>query len=177
MPDQYTLSTFERTEHARPGRGPVMSEIELISSHAPWTPVPDLVDWNDVGDGSGVFDAAAAAGDSADSVWLDPAKVRTQYRKSIEYSVRTLVSYLERYGTDKTVLVFLGDHQPSPIVTGEDATRDVPVTIVARDPAVLEQVSGWGWDEGLKPGPQAPVWKMSDFRDRFLTAFGSRPSA
>ncbi len=30
---------------------------------------------------------------------------------------------------------------------------------------------------GLRPGPQAPVWPMSAFRDRFLTAFGSRPAS
>ena len=40
------------------------------------------------------------------------------------------------------------------------ASRDVPITIVARDQAVLDRISGWGWQDGLKPGPQAPVWRM-----------------
>jgi hypothetical protein len=40
---------------------------------------------------------------------------------------------------------------------------------------VLKQITGWGWQDGLKPGAQAPVWPMSAFRDRFLTAFGSQP--
>jgi hypothetical protein len=70
------------------------------------------------------------------------------------------------------VLVFLGDHQPAPIVTGKGASRDVPITIVAHDPAVLDRVAGWGWTAGLNPDPHAPVWPMSAFRDRFLTAFG-----
>ena len=51
----------------------------------------------------------------------------------------------------------------------------VKVTLTAHgelDPAVLERISGWGWETGLKPSPQAPVWKMDAFRDRFLTAFG-----
>ena len=30
-----------------------------------------------------------------------------------------------------------------------------------------------GWQAGMLPSPQAPVWPMSAFRDRFLTAFGS----
>jgi hypothetical protein len=53
----------------------------------------------------------------------------------------------------------------------------VPVTIVAKDPAVLDRISGWGWQHGLNPGPQAPVWRMDAFRDRFLTAFGRPGSA
>jgi hypothetical protein len=69
--------------------------------------------------------------------------------------------------------VFFGDHQPSPIVTGQGATHQVPVTIVAHDPSVLDRISGWGWTAGLKPDPHAPVWPMESFRDRFLTAFGT----
>ena len=108
-------------------------------------------------------------------MWRDPDRVRAAYGQSIEYSLNTLVSFVETYGDDDLVLVFLGDHQPAPIVTGEDASRDVPITIVARDPAVLDRISGWGWQGGLNPGPDAPVWPMDAFRDRFLTAYGSPP--
>src|SRR6185312_4350836 len=52
LPDQYTLSKFHTAEYAKPGRGPMMAEIELISSHTPWATPPDVVGWNDVGDGS-----------------------------------------------------------------------------------------------------------------------------
>jgi len=62
-------------------------------------------------------------------------------------------------------------------VVGDTASRDVPITIVARDPAVLDRVAGWGWTAGLEPGPGAPVWPMNAFRDRFLTAFGPQPGA
>jgi hypothetical protein len=69
-------------------------------------------------------------------------------------------------------VVFLGDHQAAPIITGQHASHDVPITIVAKDPAVLKRVAGWGWTNGLKPSAQAPVWPMDAFRNRFLTAFG-----
>jgi len=82
---------------------------------------------------------------------------------------------VQTYGDDNLVLVFLGDHQPAPTVAGENASRDVPITIVARDRAVLDRTSGWGWQDGLKPGPQAPVWRMDAFRDRFMAAFGPQP--
>lgn len=57
------------------------------------------------------------------------------------------------------------------MITGEGASHDVPVTIVAKDPKVLDQISGWGWTDGLNPAPAAPVWPMESFRNRFLEAF------
>jgi hypothetical protein len=175
MPDQYALSAFEHLERGRPDRGPLMGQVELTSSHVPWTPVPRLVDWDAVGDGS-VFGPQVQGVDPPDIVEKDDDRVRTAYRKSIEYSLDTLVSYVERYGDDRLVLVFLGDHQPAPVITGDGASHDVPITIVSHDRAVLDRVSAWGWQDGLRPGPQAPVWPMEAFRDRFLTAFGSDPS-
>lgn len=171
MPDQYTLSAFERLLHAVPDRAPLMAQIDLTSSHAPWTPIPQLVAWTNVGDGS-IYRGEASRGEPPQVLWRDPTRVRTAYRRSIEYSLHSLLSYLETYGGDDLVLIFLGDHQPAPIVTGEGAGRDVPITIVTRDRTVLDRISGWGWQDGLKPGPHAPVWPMDAFRDRFLTAFG-----
>jgi hypothetical protein len=68
--------------------------------------------------------------------------------------------------------VILGDHQPFPLVAGSNASHDVPISIIAKDPAVLDRVAGWKWQDGLNPSPKAPVWRMDTFRDRFLTAFG-----
>jgi hypothetical protein len=174
MPDQYAFSAFERLERGRPDRGPLMGQVELTSSHVPWTPVPKLVDWDAVGDGS-VFGPQVHGVDPPDTVWKDDDRGRATYRTSIEYSLDTLISYVERYGDDRLVLVFLGDHQPAPVITGDGASHDVPITIVTRDRSALDRVSGWGWQDGLRPGPHTPVWPMEAFRDRFLTAFG--PSA
>ena len=80
---------------------------------------------------------------------------------------------MQRHGDDDTVLVVLGDHQPATVITGEDASHDVPISIIARDPKVIDQTAGWSWQDGISPGPRAPVWPMAAFRDRFLTAFGS----
>ncbi|MGI8329523.1 sulfatase [Actinomadura scrupuli] len=175
-PDQYTLSAFQRLERATPGHAPVMAEMPLVTSHSPWTPTPrQLVDWHGVGDGS-VFDLQSRVGAAPRTVWRnawrDPTRVRAAYRRTIEYSLNSLISYVETYGDDDLVLVFLGDHQAAPLVVGANADRDVPITIVAHDKTVLDRISGWGWQDGLKPAPRAPVWRMDTFRDRFLTAFG-----
>ncbi|MFF6993637.1 sulfatase [Streptomyces sp. NPDC008313] len=175
VPDQYSLSAFERLEHGREHGKPLMSEIILTSSHNPWAPIPRTIGWDEVGDGS-VYDSIMRAGKDPKEVWKDPARVRDEYRRSIQYSVTSLTDYVARYGDKNTVLVFLGDHQPNRTVTGDKAGRDVPVAIVAHDRKVLDRISGWGWSEGLKPGKTAPEWRMDTFRDRFLGAYGSEPS-
>ncbi|MFH8450727.1 CDP-alcohol phosphatidyltransferase [Streptomyces fungicidicus] len=174
MPDQYALEAFERLEHGRKRDRPLMSEVILTSSHQPWAPIPELVGWDELGDGS-VFDAIQRAGKKPAGVVADGAASKREYGRSIAYSVTSLTQWLERYGTDDTVLVFLGDHQPLARVSGDRASRDVPVSVVAKDPEVLEKIGDWDWTEGLRPAQDAPVWRMSDFRDRFLTAYGSTP--
>jgi hypothetical protein len=171
VPDQYTMSAFERMEHGRPDRPPVLAEIALASSHAPWPLIPPVIGWDQVGDGS-IFHTMTT-GEPRDAIWAKGTEaVRSAYSRSVAYSMESLVSWVQTAGDDDLVLVVLGDHQAAPLITGPDAGRDVPISIVTRDRAVLDRVAGWGWQDGLRPGPQAPVWPMEDFRDRFLTTFG-----
>jgi phosphatidylglycerophosphate synthase len=171
MPDQYVFEALRRRELAPRDRPPVFAELDLLSSHAPWTRIPSLVPWEDVGDGS-VF-ARVPAYESSESALLDdPERARAAYGRSIEYALSTVVSFARRHGGERLVLVVVGDHQPATVITGQGAGHDVPVSVIARDPAVLDRIAGWGWQDGLRPDQQAPVWPMEAFRDRFLTAFG-----
>ena len=170
MPDQYTLSAFQRMELAQPGRGPVMAEIDLVSSHVPWAPLPHMVDWSQIGDGS-IFDGMPEEGQSPDVLSQDQAQTRAAYAQSIQYSLDALVSFVRTFGDKNLVLIMLGDHEPASTVSGDGTTHDVPISIISQDPAVLNRISGWGWQNGLRPDPQAPVWPMDAFRDRFLTAY------
>ncbi|MDX3707846.1 sulfatase [Streptomyces europaeiscabiei] len=172
MPDQYTLKAFEELEHGKKDREPMMAEIILTSSHNPWAPIPSTIPEEQVGDGSVYHSLQKAEGKNPTEVWKDPLAVRDEYRKSIQYSVTSLVDYVAKYGSKDTVLIFLGDHQPNKTVTGDNPSHDVPVSIVAQDPEVLEKISDWGWTDGLKPADNTPVWRMDKFRDRFMTAFG-----
>jgi hypothetical protein len=176
MPDQYTLAAFQRLELAKPDHPPVMAEIDLVSSHTPWTPLPHMVPWGNVGDGS-IFDGMPAQGPTPDQVWRDANSVRTMYGRSVEYSLSALISFVQQAHDDNLVLVVLGDHQPATVVSGTGAGHDVPITIIAHDPDVLARISSWGWQDGMLPGPNAPVWRMDAFRDRFLSAYGGHPQA
>ncbi|WP_448627954.1 CDP-alcohol phosphatidyltransferase family protein [Geodermatophilus sp. URMC 64] len=171
MPDQYTLAAFQRFELASAHR-PLMAEIHLVSSHHPWTPLPSLVPWDQLGDGS-VFDPMPAQGVPADVAWRDMDTVRRLYGQSIEYSLEALLSWFTNLHDDDVVLVLLGDHQPVATVSGQDAGHQVPISFVASDPAVLDGIASWHWQPGLLPSPAAPVWPMDAFRDRFLGAFSS----
>ena len=170
MPDQYTLDAFRRLELDQ-GSQPVFAELDLISSHAPWAPLPRMVPWDQVGDGS-VFEGMPEQGRTRSETWQDAAHVQEAYGESVEYTLTALYSWVRKYGDDDTVLVVLGDHQPTTLVSGEDADHDVPVSVVAHDPAVLDRIDGWGWQDGLHPDPGAPVWRMDTFRDRFVQAYG-----
>jgi hypothetical protein len=147
-----------------------MAEITLTSSHTPFAPIPQMVDWDAVGDGS-IYGPIAAAGKTRDQVWKSTGKVRTEYARSVAYSVGALTSWAARYGDDNLVMVVFGDHQAAPTVSGQDASHDVPISIIAKDPAVLNRIAGWGWQDGLHPDETAPVWRMDSFRDRFLSTF------
>jgi phosphatidylglycerophosphate synthase len=165
MPDQYVLLALQRLELAKRDRRPVFSEVDLVSSHAPWTRIPPLVAWNRVGDGS-IFHRLPV-----DRTGLDASA--EGYARSITYSLRALFSFVQHYGDKNLVLVVLGDHQPSRVASGDRPGHDVPISVIAHDPAVLRRVAGWGWTSGMLPAPTAPTWPMSAFRNRFFSAFAS----
>ena len=176
MPDQFVLESLQRQELAQRHRRPVFAEVDLISSHAPWTRIPRLIPWDELGDGA-IFNRVPLEESTTAHLFGDSARAQKAYGLSIQYTMSTIVSFVRRYGSDRTVIVLLGDHQPATTVTGEGAGHDVPISIIARAPKVMQQIAGWGWQGGLHPAPRAPVWPMSAFRDRFFGAFGSQPTS
>ena len=176
MPDQYVLLALQRLELARPGRrGPLFAEIDMVSSHAPWTRTPELIDWGDVGNGSVFNTIPVDEGPRPRSGATGTGSVRpTGGRSSTPERTGLLRAALRGRGSR---LVLVGDHQPSTIVTGlhPDLSHDVPISVVAHDPAVLDQIAV-GVEDGLRPSAQAAVWPMDAFRDRFLSAFGTSPA-
>ena len=155
MPDQFTLDAVHHLELAARDRRPVMAEVDLVSSHAPWSRTPRPIAQEDVGDGS-VFAGMPDTLPSESDIWPDPQRVRAAYAGAVEYSLRSVVSFLSTYDDGDLVVVMVGDHQPATIVSGDDAGHDVPITVIAQDPAVLDRIAGWGWDPGLRPSPDAP---------------------
>ncbi len=165
MPDQYTYLALQRLELAKKHRKPVFAEIDTVSSHEPWTRIPPLISWSEVGDGS-IFKTLPMDESGASDAGRG-------YGRSIVYSLQALVSFVENYGSKNLVLVVLGDHQPAHVVSGYGVDHDVPISIIAHDPSVIRRIAPWGWASGLRPSANGPVWRMSAFRNRFLAAFDS----
>src|SRR5215472_15351288 len=171
MPDQYTLAVFQRLELS-PGHKPVMAEIDLVSSHYPWAPLPAMVPWNKIGNGS-IFDPMPARSESPITAWRNASTVQQFFGRSIQYSLRALTSWVTELNDPNLVLILLGDEQPATPITGAGASHEVPISIVARDPAVFRQIASWHWQDGLLPGQSAPLEPMDAFRNQFLGAFST----
>jgi phosphatidylglycerophosphate synthase len=174
MPDQYTLAEFQRNE-LTPGHKPVMAEIDLTSSHIPWAPLPTLVPWEMVGNGS-IYDSQPAKSKTSAQV-VAAGQTKQFYGQSIQYSMTALTSWVTELNDPNLVLILLGDHQPHTSVSGPGATHNVPISIVTRSPGVLKQMSSWHWQNGLLPAPNAPLEPMDAFRNQFLDTFNSKTPA
>lgn len=171
MPDQFTWSFLERTIRADPDPRPLFAELGLISSHAPWTPILDVLDdWDSIGDGA-VFRRWEGVGERPEELWLDADRVREHYARSVAYAVDAMASYAGRFVDDEVLLIALGDHQPAPLITGDDAPRGVPVHVISGDRALLEPFEAWGFAAGARPPRDGPVRRMDAFRPWFLEAF------
>jgi hypothetical protein len=172
MPDQYIFSALQRLEIGKTHRKPLFAEVDTVSSHMPWNKIPHPIGWKQVGNGS-IYNKTPMIHETG-AFWSNPTRVKAAYGTSIVYAMNTLTSFVQHYGDKNLVLIVLGDHQPLPIVSGHNSNHVVPISIIAHDPKVLDQIGSWGWNAGLQPKPTAPVWPMSAFRNRFLTAFDSK---
>ncbi len=171
MPDQFTWWFLEGTIRRSEDPRPVFAELGLISSHAPWTPILTVLDdWGEVGDGS-VFDRWADAGEPPEELWRDSDRVREHYARSVAYAVDVLGSWAAEFVDSGTLLIALGDHQPAPLITGDDAPRTVPVHVVSGDPALAEPFRELGFVPGALPDPELPPVRMDAFRGWFLDRY------
>lgn len=165
VPDQFTLRAFERLELDPAPRPPVIAEIALASSHAPWTPIPSLRDWDTLGDGADYI----AEGPAPEQLWRDPDRVRVHYRETLAYSLETALAFAARHPQALTLI--LGDHPPAPFVALAPG-REVPAHLIG-PPDLVARAASWGWTPGLLPDGSVPTRPMSGLRDDLLDAFAT----
>ena len=151
-----------------------MAEIDLVSSHWPWAPLPTMVPWNKVGDGS-IFDPMPARSESPTTVWRNASTLRQFFGRSIQYSLDALTSWVTELKDPNLVLILLGDEQPPASSAANGPTtwcrsRSSPTTL----PCSGRSLPGIG-RTGCCPVP-APLEPMDAFRNQFLTAFSTAPS-
>ncbi|MDZ7711943.1 MAG: sulfatase-like hydrolase/transferase [Rhodovibrio sp.] len=173
MPDQYTLAAMERKVLSDRTDRPVFAQVALISSHAPWTPIPEVLPWREIEDGR-VFSRFVEGQDPPSVVWQDSARVRRLYGEALAYSIETMASFLRERLADGSVVLLLGDHQAAPLLTGPDAGRAVPAHLIL--PSELgDAAEALGWPRGVRPAADAPTWRMDQVKARLLEAFSRGP--
>jgi len=172
MPDQFTFAALDRLLRDGRDERPLFAQLALGSSHAPWVPVPELVSWDDIGNGR-IFDEMAQSGDPPDVVWRDRDRVRDQYRQAVDYALSVVFDYAARHAADPPLIFVVGDHQAAGFVALDDRP-DVPVHVIGPE-ALVTAAADWGWTEGLIPGEGVEVRSMAGMRDMILDAY-SRPA-
>lgn len=165
MPDQFTLHALDWLELNQSDRPSVFAQVALVSSHAPWVPIPELVAWDEIGDGR-IFNDWALSGDPPEVVWRDHDRVRDQFRLAIDYSLQTVGAWAARKAEDPPLMIVLGDHEPARFVSGVDGF-DVPVHVIG-PPDLVDRFAMLGWSEGLIPEPDTVALRMDSLRDHFL---------
>jgi len=169
MPDQFTFAAMDRLLRDAKD-APVFAQMALGSSHAPWVPVPDLVDWDSIGDGR-IFNDMAAAGDPPEEVWRDRDRVRAQYSSAIDYALSTVLAYAALHAGDPPLMIVLGDHQAADFVSLDERAQ-VPVHVIG-PPDLVAPVLQLGWTPGLIPDSDMPVLGMDRMRDLVIELFSS----
>ena len=167
--DQFVVSRMDEQMIAPTGRPPSFVVFPTISTHAPFMPVPPYQpDWDRLLQLS-PYDADALARAYEDVPdWTD---LGPGYAKAVGYWHDVLSGYLRRRADRDLVVIMLGDHQPPALVTGEGASWDVPVHVIASRPDVLDRLRAAGFTDGLEP-PDAALTRIDLLLPVLLDAFG-----
>ncbi|WP_203594617.1 sulfatase-like hydrolase/transferase [Wenzhouxiangella limi] len=172
MPDQYTLHRFQDTLRPQAAQ-PLFAQIALISSHAPWTPILDVLpDWDGIADGA-VFERWRDAGQTPQELWQDIERVRDHFARSVDYSIHVSLDFAARFVDDNTLMILLGDHQPATLITGHEASDAVPVHVISKNPRLLKPFRQRGFVDGLVPDHSRPAAGMDRLRDWLHEDFGN----
>ena len=171
VPDQFSLAWLDQAEVGQPSRPPLFVFFPTLSTHFPFNPTPPYQpDWPRLLTESkyGAQAIVDAYGDQLDWVDFGPA-----YVKSVAYAYATIAGYLRLRAGHDFVMILMGDHQPPAAVSGEGASWDVPVHVIASRGAVLERLTAHGFTVGLMPA-RRPLVRMHELLPILLEAFGAR---
>jgi phosphatidylglycerophosphate synthase len=168
MPDQYAMDYVRRNVIAK-RTGPLFVTYMLVSSHAPWSHTPTMVeDWSQIGDGS-IYNTHPLK--RAYTNWPGFSNAAEPYLTSILYDLQVLDGYLTTFVDDDSLFVILGDHQPVSEITDNSPSWAVPVHVISRDPSLVAPFVARGYTTGMIPAHATSP--MESFLADFLRDFSS----
>lgn len=170
MPDQYVLDFVRRRELGNHGP-PLFVQYVLVSSHAPWSDQPVLLDdWGRIQDGS-VYKKLETV--HYPIQWPDFTNASEAYIRSIVYDFEVLKRYFVDYIQDDSLFIVMGDHQPVTEVTGYSPSHAVPVHVFSRNAQLLEPFLIRRYTRGMWPRQTEPPRPMELFLTDFLRDFST----
>jgi hypothetical protein len=159
MSDQYVLDFIHRKEVV-PARQPLFVQYALVSSHAPWSEQPPLVDdWNDLTQGR-IYKQIEPRRYPVD--WATMVLARDAYVDSILYDLEVIRRYIGQQLTRPTLVVVMGDHQPA-VLAQPDASHTVPVHLISKDRTVIDRFLAAGYVPGMIPDASGKGRGMDTF--------------
>jgi hypothetical protein len=173
IPDQFTLARMGALESSHGSSAPLFVFLPTISTHVPFSPIPPYQpDWPRMLT-SRPYDAtelerAFATGPE----WLN---LGPSYVASLNYAHESLGGFLRTRADRDFVMILLGDHQPPAAVSGEGASWDVPVHVIASRNGrgrVLDRLLARGFRPGLTPARPA-IGRTHALLPVLLEAFGT----
>lgn len=172
MPDQYVLDFVRRNELERQQSRPLFILYQLVSSHAPWSDLPPIVeDWSQLGDGS-IFRRLERI--RYPIKWPNFENAEGAYIDSIRYDFEVLRRFISRYIHDGSLVIIMGDHQPVWDVNGHSELMGVPVHVLSRDRELLEPFIKLGYTPGLRKTMRAHYPGLETFLPDLLAGFSTR---
>ncbi len=159
-------------ETAAKRRAPRLVVFPTVTTHAPFAAIPPLrEDWSRLLRADAFHREEVDAAEGQPVSWTEPLPA---YLASMRYQFGWLADYLARHAAQDLVMIVIGDHQPVGTVSGPDQPWDVPVHVIASDPALLARFEAAGFIAGLTP-PQQPLGPMHVLTQLLANAFSSPP--
>jgi hypothetical protein len=173
IPDQFAVARLDAVEIEPPARAPLFVFFPTTGTHTPFTPTPPFQpDWPRMLTDHPYDQADIVRSWSQEPDWMN---LGPSYARALGATYTWIGGLLRKRAGRELVLVLIGDHQPPALVSGEGASWEVPVHVIAnptRRAAVLDALRAHGFRDGLTP--QHPkLSKMHELTPVLLDAFSA----
>ncbi len=170
MPDQYVLDFIRKREHVSYPR-PLFIQYVLVSSHAPWSDLPPVIENRDAVTNGAIYKRANNRHFPIQWPYFENAQ--DAYIQSIIHDFEVLQQYITRWIKDDSLVILLGDHQPVSDVAGNSDSWGVPIRVLSRDKELLKPFEARGYVPGVRPPLEGAHAGLETFLGDFLADFST----
>jgi hypothetical protein len=177
IPDQFAVARLDTEEIQPAARAPLFVFFPTTGTHTPFTPTPPFQpDWPRMLTEHPYDQADIVRSWSQEPDWMN---LGPSYARALGATYTWIGGLLRKRAARELVLVLIGDHQPPALVSGEGASWEVPVHVIANAStrgAVLEALRAHGFRDGLTPH-HPKLSKMHELTPVLLDAFSTADRA